>query len=376
MIVERPSNLPRAITCPASRTPPKIRVVGDDEAARGGTAFHDGQKCHITGDNVDVAALAAKYEVDAGDLAINLAMGRNQWSQVADQFPKPQVEQRVEAEWVGLGEVDDLSLAGTPDLFSLRCDLDAIYILDWKSGFRQDLDHTDQMLGYAAILLDIYQWAKRVVCCILRVREGAAYWETYERSQVEQWLGRTIKRLAQTDQYAPGRHCGYCPRGHECEAKTALIVQSGRMLLGDVMSNLPLDPVERADYIGMLNDAKSHAEKICKELGPLLRAEVVNAGGAMPLSDGRELYIKEITKKEIEFKPAKPILVKVLGGDLDECLEVSKSAAEKLVKDRAPNKMKGRMWDELMARLDEAGAVNHKIEQRLGTRRVPLAIAK
>ena len=78
-----------------------------------------------------------------------------------------------------------------------------------------------------------------------------------------------------------------------------------------------------------------------------------------------DLVLKKTEQKKIDAGLAWPELSARYGESLLEAVEIRKAELEKIVKARAERGQKGKVFLELMERLDAAGAVKTQIIERL-----------
>jgi hypothetical protein len=359
----RCSRLPLLSKCAAASIPPVVRVERDDAAARLGTAVHACLKGVIEFGACDYAEVAGLYRVDPDDVSELTALGVLCWRQVADYFPMPVCE-------VELRYQDNYGvLTGHSDVMSLQDS--AAWVADFKTG-RADEDYTDQLMGYALLACEARDVDEAHVC-LIRVRERTADWEHYNRDQLVGWWRAFAKRLRdEAELYRPGRHCGYCPRFHECPGAASHLTLASEFLLS--ASKAGCSPLafgtDRAKQVAYTYDRVRLLESVCESVREEIRAEVRRAGGVLPTGDGRELVITHQERKAIDYRPAYAVLRSTLGLDrLESLLKVKLSDVSEAVREHAPRGHKAKAVTELKARLEEAGAMNVTTVERLEVRR-------
>ncbi len=364
MVDIRCSRLPLLSKCAAAQSPPSVRVERDDSAARLGTAVHDCLAFCVQNVCYDVGIMARCHNVDAEELRTLAAMGEQCWEQVRQHFPAPTVEEE-------LRHADDWGvLTGHPDVFSVHDGWG--WVCDFKTG-REDEDYSDQMRGYALLMLANFENLQGVRVCVIRVRDRTADWSEYHDDEISHWYDDLRHRLRDgAEVYRPGRHCGYCPRFHECPgAASHLTLASEFLLTADKAGCSPLGfGPDRQKQVAYTYDRVRLLESVCESVREEIRAEVRRAGGVLPTGDGRELVITHQERKAIDYRPAYAVLRSTLGLDrLESLLRVSLSDASEAVREHAPRGQKAKAVTELKGRLEEAGALNVTTVERLECRR-------
>lgn len=369
-MIIRCSRLPLAVICPASQVEPKITILGDDTAARLGNAAHEAMQAIVMGDPVP-EDLGDKYGVDGAELDILIACGRKCWEALAGWFPSPETEVSP-----GFGFSNDglpLYLTGHVDVLQLENNpqgspVSAI-VADWKSGW-QDVDASAQLKGYAWLVCQNYPTVERVGTVMVRLREQEADWAWHTRQQLDYWWERVSLFLQNVDAYNPGRHCRFCPRRLECEAKDRYDATSLRLIEGTPASHHAA--LYMAAKPGAFYDRLRAVEDICENARELLRAAIGNSeGGSLPTEDGRQLFLKPVEMRSIDYADGEEVLSQYLGPEaMRRVLTVRKTLVEDELGIIAPHYGKGKLIREVMARLEEAGAMRSKTIHRLEVRNV------
>ena len=359
MIQTRCSALPLTMACAASTVQDGPRVSGDAYAADLGTAAHFVLLARIEGRDVDSSLIAMLHGVELEELERMVAWGWNAWQKVRHLFPEPTCE-------VPLHYAEDgLTLTGHADVVSI-VEREG-RILDLKTG-RLDADHSQQLAGYG-LLLTAANEIDSVYCMTIRVREQQAEGYRWTREELSAWWDGLTEHLKDRDTFRPGRHCQYCPRGVTCPAKTALLRQHcGALLEQPEEFTLPADPL----IIGQLFDRAKLVTRAAETIIDLVRAEVANRGGRIPIGDGRELVQLEQERRSIDYRLGRDILESALGPDgLEKCTNhtINKSKVESEVKALAPARQNGKAVAALMDDLDRMGAIKTATIQRLEVRR-------
>jgi hypothetical protein len=373
----RCSSLPRALTCPASvlRESGEIVVQSDDEFARLGTAFHAYIGDHIEGDRptVPIEEYADIDQVDAEELSILCAQGRECWDSIRSAFPAPIVEEYLE-------EPGELGLTGTPDVVSVVDVVDKVEsvrevsmndegpmmsatarggrqarILDWKTGWGEQ-DHSDQLKGYA-YLACLKHGCDRAWVAVVRVRDCAIVPAEYTREELAAWYQAAVNKLTDDPVYVPGEACMYCPRSSACQAKTELLAQASHALM--IQSEEADLAHTRPEQLVRLNCWVRHVGGFLETVKKLIKAEVASRGGKIETPDGDGLEIVRQERKTLDTAKAWPILLPMIGLDsLVSASKLGKGDVEDAIKATVA-KGKGKAVEAAMDKLDEAGAIRH-----------------
>jgi hypothetical protein len=362
-----------------------VKIETSSEAADLGTAFHAVISQKVKGVAVDVAEVAAANGVDREELATVVGIGMAMWQKLEKHFPDPVSEHSFEPFLAGKIEVDGpplVQLTGTGDLLSLTDNGSVVRLLDWKSGWG-DADHEAQVKGYALLALYEIPTADRVVASVMKVRRGIL--ETYEwsRAELEMWWADLFSRmLSEADVYRPSPEaCGYCPLFAECPARTAMLAAALVMLDANDEQRKPL--TSTPDGVAYILERARWVEKAAKSAIESVRAAVINAGGLLPLTDGRELRIESQVRTEIDFPAGEGVLRQHCGDELGKALSVRKGKSktdpdklgvEDIVRAKAARGQKDKAIESLMYELDQAAALKLTTIQRLELTKAPKAI--
>ncbi len=369
MTCYRSSKMDLLTQCPAAQQEPAVKMLHDDSDAALGSAVHGvlfglpDKPGWIETDPADemIALCAASFCVPEPEITPLAWQAWKRWLAVRDYFPDP----TCEVEMVSVLP-DGSTLTGHADVLSLT---KGPRILDLKTGFL-DSDHDEQLRAYAWLALQEHRDADQCYTMVLRVREGTTDGRAYERGELDAWAKRLVQRLAQKDAYHPGRWCGYCPRAHECPARTALM-QQVRGDLADVIDG-ELTPQDRpgAFWQNALVGAKM-LEQLAGQIRDQARAAVVAAGGVLPAEPGWELQLNEVVQRKIAFDRGWELLSKrgLCTPEVRAAMTIPRDEVEAAVKATAGRGMKGRAVSELLDALDDAGAIRRIAVPRLEVRR-------
>jgi len=349
----RCSALPLASACPASQLADGVRVDSADASAALGSAVHQVLAGSIQAPgNWPVAEAAARWGADVEEVGQLAGLGRRCWDQLRDFFPAPEVESELRQ------VIDGVLLTGHIDLHSVVGD--ELRILDWKTG-REDADHDAQLRGYAWLGLHTIGNVTPLQAAhvlTVRVRDQVVDGARYTREDLAAWWTGLVEHL-RSERHSPGvPQCLHCPRRLSCAARRDLIGQAATMAEG----KLAIGP----NNAGQVYDRVRLLEAACAEARDALRFLVAEAGGALPLADGRRLQITPQQHREVDARLALPVLGEFMSPDeVTGCLKVSNTLAEAAARANAGYRQKGAAVKEMWAALEQAGAVNFKTVERL-----------
>ena len=166
--VVRSSGVALLDACGQSHKKPKIAIRQDNEPARLGSAVHEALANMVRGDKLqNFGELTMRYSIDVEELTKLYNFGRKGWrDNIAQYFGN---DYKVEGQL--LHQITpNLRLVGTPDVFALLPEHNEIRILDWKSGWKTDINVRPQMLSYALYRLrNIQRLSLRLLASGLRV---------------------------------------------------------------------------------------------------------------------------------------------------------------------------------------------------------------
>jgi Protein of unknown function (DUF2800) len=347
----RCSSLPLAMLCPASLAPPAIRIESDDEPARIGPD---------TGGNPDT--IAAEFRLDEraqGEAEMLYACGMKMWRQMQEHFPNARVEQYASYEKNGL------TLTGHRDVMAYGRDGQP-RVGDFKTG-RVDADHDNQIRGYCWLTLQEYapELSDRCYGVVMDVRDQEIDGRWYTREELDTWhAGLVAKVQDDLETYNPGPHCSHCPRFHECPAWEQKLKLYLRVLdiYGSAVSH---------KEIGELFDAAKAVEKIVKEALGFVRGAAVEAGGVLPLPNGRELRIETQESKVIKFSNGINLLARLglLTEDVRNAIKIPKGAVCDAAKAGVPKGLGAAAIRELMDALEAADALETETKEVMSARK-------
>ena len=353
----RCSALPRILECPGSLTPPIISLLTDNADAAVGRAAHEALSLMVKKAEVDLKKIAKKHEIPIDQIAPLYFIGRRIWSEYEDALVIIAAERHMMREII-----PGVELGGTPDIIA-RAVQEArptIVPWDWKSGVM--VRCRDQLIGYAWLFKKDWpsEYAKAAVCWL---REQMVDIEDIGIDEVDALPDRIREAIAHQERFSPNYDsCKYCPRQHECPAHTALVRKSI-----DTLSEIRerFEALPPAELASLYPKAKL-IEGFLKHYHATLRNTVAIAS-ELSTGDGRKLTIQPTERQNLITETALPLLTKKLGSleDVYPAIKLSRKEAIGLVRDAAPRGPKKEAQEALMAELDEAGAIERKIIEKL-----------
>lgn len=367
----RCSSLPLISACTASTVEVDPMLGGGaNDAADLGTAVHAALAIAIskpgefrrTAEVCDLAADAARaHGVDSDEARQMAAWAWNAWLSVRQHFPVPETEAYLSFEDRGL------IMTGHADVLSTM-EEGEVRVLDFKSG-RVDADPAEQIKGYCWLALQANSEAKGAYGASLRIRDQIIDGAYYTREELAGWWRNLLQRMhTERALYRPGRHCGQCPRGLTCPAKTLMLAESAKILGAEYVAGRT--PEER----GSLYDAAKMVAQQAEAAMELLRAETEANGGALAIGDGRELRLTEQKRRTIDPEAGLPVLRKMLNEtQIYAAMKIAKGACEDAVKASAGRGLGAAAARDLNQRLEAAGALNVTTYQKLEVKRIGAA---
>lgn len=339
-----------------------------NEAGATGTCAHDGLADLVRAGHVDwdgVPELARRHNIDnEGELRGLLSNGWKLWSQVRDSYPNPSTEVYMEVE---LETPSGLlvKLTGTADIIGSNGV--HLYVGDWKTG-RKDKDFSEQLKGYCALALILNPGAESATAGILWVRELEYEQHTMSRSELQPWLDRLVKSVAEWDGvYRPGvEHCLHCKRSHECEAGNALARRDFAIIANEdtaghledrttLREMIRSNPGKVVALVEMARVAQKRAERALAAI----RDEVIRSGDIV--AGGKKITTQKTEKRHLKVLESFALLQDKHGfedAEFNEVLSISAAKAEAIISTRAGKGNGAKAVRELREQLAEIGAVN------------------
>lgn len=350
MITLRCSELPLFMKCASSqeKTPHPVHEV-DTEPQNNGKASHALMAPYVMGaehDDEDIARICTEHHADRDDVSMLYAMGRKAWTQLAPYFRGSEIMADDPRRFEATSETTPaFTLTGHPDVSGDDCGV------DWKSG-RIQSDSYWQLQGYAWL----FGWSHAATVW-LRFSEIEVE-DAMEEDAFEKAISEQITRIGK--EYNPGDHCGLCKRRNECPARMQML----DLTLGVVLSCSSTSLAKRD-----LAKAYPMAAQLASALQDYYDAVnlVIREHGPIPLGDGREVYIAEFDKEEIDPVKAWPVISeRYTEAQIAEALTIGKGKLQDVIKDdvreqhngKPPRGSLGRTVAEVWDELKEAGAIS------------------
>jgi hypothetical protein len=355
----RASAMDRLIACLASGIPPEIPIEFRTEPSAIGTVGHRCIAPFIMGQPFDLEEICSQHGVEPEDGRRVFGGLVQRWEAVERFFPQPVVE--MASAWVD--PETKITVTGHMDVFS------KVYVEDEKHGMIGDFKTgfsgraaEYQLKTYALIAAETMNLTK-VNCLQINSRQRESQGWEWTRRELRQWWESLAHRLV-TENLSPvaGSHCQYCPRWGECPAGRQYVRQCAEALLQ--LNGAPMTHDETIEVYEKIKLVTSR----CEQLRDFIRNDVASCGGKIVHRDGRRsLELVEVTKREISFEEAKPVLCEIEGWE--QGIVVRKTMIESIVKDNVPSDSprgsKGKAITDFYERLDAAGAVSVVPEFRL-----------
>jgi hypothetical protein len=196
---------------------------------------------------------------------------------------------------------------------------------------------------------------------LIRPRLGSAFGSIYRREDLEHWWASAKRTLSGPSFYRPGVQCDWCPRALACPAKTEYLRTA---VIAIKMANE--HPTATAAMPELLQQIRS-VERFCDGVKAMIRAEVKAHGGVIADDAGNEIRINVQEQKRVTFAAAWPVIEKSVPADrLDDCVTLSKTAVEKIVRDMQPSRAgKTKAAKDLFGQLIAADAFQTKFVEKM-----------
>lgn len=311
-----------------------------------------------------MADVAAIHDVEPEDLEYLASAAWRAWENLRPHFAGA----RTEVDHSMIDMARGVRLRGRMDLLALD-ETGEPRICEWKSGFGSD--PWQQLRAYALLALDLYPEAQTVYCVAVHLRSQQPLdGRRFKRGELLEWWDALVRQLKRTDRYSPGAHCRYCPRSYDCPAKTAILRQMINAASYPLdLAVLPEDPLIRGEQLAGLLERVRLLDQASELLREAIKADVVARGGSLPAGTDRELVVVDQQRHRIDYRKGWPVLLETLLTDADQCLTVSKTRAEELVRKHAPYRGGAKAVRELREALAANGALIPETVQRLEIRR-------
>lgn len=363
----RASRMPLAFTCAGSIVPPVIPINETNSAAALGTAAHEALRSLAERGDLEwhrVPTIAAAHGVAPDEIYPLLQCARRLWPSLADSFAGALTEVPLRAE-IGGG----ITLTGTADVLSIHEHV--ARAADWKTG-RVDSNYAAQMRAYAALVMLENPNLAEVTATVVWLRAAEIENYTMRHLDLVEWLKELRSRVLQWDGvYHPGKHCEYCPRSHECDARNALVrrdvaAMTDVELADRLESTLSL---MRPEAIVELHRKADSVIDTATRVRSAIKAHVLARGDVV--SDGVRLTIETQARRELRPEITWPLLEDegFESKDFAACIDFHITRVEKVVATSAGRGKGAAAVRKLIAKLDGAGAIEIKEQQILRAKR-------
>lgn len=359
-LVIRCSSLDRVLACAGSLEETAAPFAPLNPEATEGKAAHEAMAAIVVGLVPDIDAIAARYGVDANDLAALVRKGIRVWEEVQQWFSGVHNADSKQFEAALSPEV---MLRGTPDLLSAAEVM--VSVLDHKFGWEPS-EHPAQLRGYAYLAREAYGMpASGYITGIESwARPGVYRVHKFTDADLDRLRAEVLEQTRHVaKQFGPSRDaCLYCPRQNDCSARADWL-RSAIAPLVQIGSNLPITPEMLAGAFERAREFRRFLDQYDAALGQALDLR----GGTIKLTDGRELRWEEDEQDEITPSLALDYLrdeLKLTPAEIDRVLGVTKGGLKDVLKKRAPYRQGAAMFRAAMARLSGLGAVATVIKRK------------
>lgn len=338
----RGSSADRALACNGSLVATTHPYNPNSEEGNLGSAKHAALAYLVHGNEPPVAEVAARFDVDVSEIERAVAFGRQAWAEIREYFPGAATEVALEndlltghldvfsALFMGHDDIDG-GLGGLPETMA---------VLDWKTGWSGD-EHRWQLKSYADLARSRFGMPKSgyitVVEVHLPLREMSV-----ENLTAEALDGFRAKLKEQVEhagrQYAPGSHCKFCPRQHECLAREDYL-RSTTMALEPMGAREIVRPSR--EMIARLWDRSRLLKRYLARYEAIVDEMLVD--GPLDLGDGRQLALVTEEQDRLDAVKLESLLRAAHWTDdeLSQVLTASKAGLERVVKSKVPPRKNG-----------------------------------
>ena len=372
-----------------------LRVSPYHEAAEVGSAVHEILASHVNGEVLSVAAACARHglspgcEEEVGKLA---EAGRNAWESLSRYFIDPSTEVAVESENVAADAPGGpYKISGTVDVISPVGKNKAVAV-DWKTGWL-DRGYQHQMAGYAHCIWNVLGRPEdtEITTITVFLRRGYHRVVRWSPERLRQWIDELERNvLAHPERFRPGEHCRYCEVRAECPARRVMVqstiealiprvedgeaeadwVAAARSILGDMDEDGKRDP-RAAEAVEKIRSRARMAKQAAKEVEDIIKEAVGRLDG-LPLPNNRELVMQQVDHREVKAGMAmRPLRALMSDRDICRSMKLSLTQLKDIYVEKAEKGQKRQLQAELVAKLEEAGAIRHEPRERLTEIDVP-----
>jgi hypothetical protein len=277
------------------------------------------------------------------------------------------------------GELGPFEIAMTLDLGG--CDGSVAHVLDYKLTMRSPGPAAGHdQLRICALALARLHGVTQARTELAHIKPDGSVW--IDRDDLDAFdlddIAADLKRLHATVAeeklkaklgepltLAMGSHCDWCPSRPVCPAQSRLAIElaEGRVM-GDPLTMLPLSP-ERA---GVAYTRIKAARSLLAHMERAVMAALEEAGGALPLPDGR-LLVKQLApgNERLDGTAAAKLIAEMFGAEaLNECAEIKVTKTSLRAGLRKLHGRNGASQERAFLKaLRDAGGVSRKPSERL-----------
>ena len=260
-------------------------------------------------------------------------------------------------------KIDSGQIRGRIDVLALRMAGSRLFsatIIDWKTGRDPTGSKPNQRLAYASAVYERYGMPAQpwIYAAEIWLATGDIIEARYDEAMIKGFQARLADRLKRPTA-APGGHCRYCRRRHECTERQAWLRLSALE-----MAEVP-PQLATPDALASLWDQSRALRSMLEQYEKAVDMAIEENNG-LPLPDGRRLVHKTMTRDTIDARKAWPIMRKA-GLDQDAINQVLSISKTKLLEQIAKPVARGGKQEAkaaIITALDEAGAIERKVLKR------------
>jgi uncharacterized protein DUF2800 len=367
LLTIRASATPGAFDCAESIRSTGMTVSASGEASALGTGCHQLLAQVVPRDvsstsELPLKATAEAYDLDPDELGRLTYYGIMAWKELRPLFPAAVTEVALSATLP-----NGVRITGHLDVLASLPEHRLARIADWKSGML-DKSYYHQLAAYAYLVLMDDADVDTVEASIVWLRESQIETYSFTRAQAMEWANRLVTEVldAPAGSFTTGKHCGFCPRAHDCPALFAMARRDIALFAGmdPETAGLNLATMDAPKVVELFRRTKV-VEKLCGSLQSAVRREV-EARGSLDAGDGMELRFNDDSKRVIDPLKAWPVLqARLSDTEMAPAITLSIGALEDAVAEKAGRGMKGKMKQELGEALDAAGAITKKVTRKM-----------
>jgi len=343
------SRVGRFLACPSSQlvVPDGYLYSPRTQDALTGSAAHAVIAESVLGREVDVVSICHDYGADPGEVNILHVMALQAWREISQWVPEPRVEFDVDGD-LTYGRADVLSTDG-----------ESMSIVDWDFGWA-GTDKRYQLRAYADAARQMFGMPRKGTIEAFHVLARKGTYNVYhldagELDAFRERVQTSIRRCG--IDYGPGHDtCKFCPRQLVCVARQDYLRQCVA-LMPSTQEALVMDD----SALARIYPAFKEVKKLVDTFDKMLTTRLVE-GAALSLGNGKILTLSEQEYDQIDPLIAWPFMqARLTDTQIAQVLSVGKRDLLDAIAEGAPRGQKGKVKDEFLGELREAGAVHrHK----------------